>query len=49
MGRPRRQTSETKAEMEGSSEDSEPHLLESFAKDLKHSIIKTQSALEHHL
>ena len=49
MGRRRKQIGETKTEMEGSSEDDEPQILVGFAKDLQHSIIRTQSALEHHL
>jgi hypothetical protein len=35
--------------MEGSSEDSEPQVLVSFAKDLQHSIHQTESAPVHHL
>jgi hypothetical protein len=49
MGRRRKQTGETEAEMEGSSEDSEPQILAGFAKELQHSINRTESALVHHL
>jgi hypothetical protein len=49
MGRHRKYTSETEAEMEGSSEDSEPQILAGFSKDLQHSINVTQSTLVHHL
>jgi hypothetical protein len=49
MGRRRKQTGETEAEMEGSGEDSEPQILAGFAKELQHSINQTQSTLVHHL
>jgi hypothetical protein len=49
MGRRRKQTGETEAEMEGSGEDSEPQILAGFAKELQHSINVTQSTLVHHL
>jgi hypothetical protein len=49
MVRRRKQASETKVKMEGSSEDSEPQILARFAKDLQQSINMTQSTLVHHL
>ena len=49
MGRRRKQTSETKAEMDGSGEDSKPQILAGFAKELQHSINQTQSTLVHDL
>ena len=49
MGRRKKQTGETEAEMEGSGEDSEPQILAGFAKELQHSINQTQSTLVHHL
>jgi len=49
MGRRRKQTCETEAEMEGSSEDNEPQILAGFAKELQHSINVTKRTLVHHI
>jgi hypothetical protein len=49
MGRRRKQTCETEAEMEGSGEDNESQILAGFARELQHSINLTQSTLVHHL
>jgi hypothetical protein len=49
MGRHRKKTCEIEAEMEGTGEDSEPHIIAGFTKELQHSINMTQSILVHHL
>ena len=49
MGRRRKQTGETEAAMDGSSEDNEPQVLVGIAKELKSSIDNTQFTLQHHL
>jgi hypothetical protein len=49
MARRRKQIGETKAEMEGSGKDSEPHMITGIARDLQRSIEVSQSDLIHHL
>jgi hypothetical protein len=49
MGRCRKQTCETEAEMEGLGDDSEPQILAGITKELQHSINVTKSTLVHHL
>ena len=49
MGRRRKQTGEAEAEMEGSGEDSEPHMIAGIARDIQRSIKVSQSDLVHHL
>ena len=49
MGRRRKHKGEAEAKMEGSSEDSEPHMIARIARDLQCSIEVSQSDLVHHL
>jgi hypothetical protein len=49
MGRRKKQTSETEAEMEGSGDDSEPQGLAILAQEFHKSINQTESTLVNHL
>jgi hypothetical protein len=49
MGRRKKQTSETKAEMEGSGDDNEPQGLAILAHDFRKSLTQTESTLVCHL
>jgi hypothetical protein len=49
MGRRRKQTGEGEAEIEGSGENSEPHMIAGIARDLQRSIEVSKSELVHHL
>jgi hypothetical protein len=49
MGRRKKQTSETEAEMEGSGDDSEPQGLAILAQELCKSLVQTESTLVRHL
>ena len=49
MGRRKKQTSETEAEIEGSGDDNEPHSLAILAQELCKSLVQTESTLVRHL
>jgi hypothetical protein len=49
MGRRKKQTSETEAEMEGSGDDNEPQGFAILAQDFRKSIVQTESTLVCHL